>query len=360
MTKDIPKLDNQKQIVALDTQNMRGSIAALDTQCQQAWKESRAVRVPVSYRKVDNIVIAGMGGSALGGDMITALFYQRLSIPITVVNRYDVPGFVGQNTLCIISSYSGSTEETVSAFHHARRKGARIMVIAAGGTLAKLARRYRIPAYIFDPCHNPSQQPRMGLGYSVMGQLGLLCQAGVLRMTNNTVNKTINAISIAHKRYAPNIKTAENKAKQAADILHGKIPVIIAAEHLSGNAHVMANQINENSKTFAIYFLISELNHHLMEGLRFPQQNKQLLTFVFLESTKYQAANIKRIAITRQVLKKAGIQSLSHATPGSTALEQAFSVLVYGSYVNYYLALLHNIDPSPIPYVDYFKKALAA
>ena len=133
---------------------------------------------------------------------------------------------------------------------------------------------------------------------------------------------------------------------------------MIASGFLSGNAHVLANQINENAKTFANYFIISELNHHLLEGLKFPNNNSKNLHFFFFESDLYHPRNQKRYAITKDTLNKFKISHFSYHLTGKTELEQSFEALLFGTYVAFYLAILNSIDPSSIPWVDYFKEEL--
>ncbi len=351
-------LDTPKKIEKLDSQGMLGSIESLALQCQQAWDDTKAIRPPASYRKVDRILLNGMGGSALGGDVVQHLFQDRLRVPFSVTNQYRLPSWANSRTLCILSSYSGTTEEVLASFRDARRHRAKIVIICAGGTLARLAKRYRLPVYQFEPRFNPSNQPRMALGYSVVGIASLLIRTGHLRITDKEFTAVINHIVRLHKRFGVGVPTRRNPAKQVSKLMHGHMPIIIAANHLSGNAHIAANQINENGKNFAAYFLLSELNHHLMEGLSFPKQSTRQLAFLFLESSFYHPRNQRRLPITQRVAKRKAITIARYRLIGSSLLSQVFEALSFSSYVSFYLAMLNNIDPSPIPVVDYFKAQL--
>ncbi len=351
-------LDDKKIMKKYDRQNMLGSIESVGLQCQQAWSEVKKIKIPKNYRQVKSVVINGMGGSALGGHVIGSMFFRQLRVPFHVINSYAVPGWVNKDTLYVLSSYSGTTEEVLATFTEARRRHAKLLVICAGGQLAKLAKKNKIPAYIFEPRFNPCNQPRMGLGYSIIGQVALLRQCGLLAISENDFQKALAKIHTWHKKFGARAVTAKNPAKQLAKVLAGKIPIVMAAEHLSGNAHILANQINENAKTFSAYFLLSELNHHLMEGLRFPHENKRLLHFVSLESGRYLPSITKRFAVTKKVLQKNGIKYTAYKTQSLTTLGEVVEILLFGSYTNYYLALANKLDPSPIPYVDFFKAAL--
>ncbi|MFA6908521.1 MAG: SIS domain-containing protein [Patescibacteria group bacterium] len=352
-------LDTEKTWERYDRDRMFESIQALGQQFQQAYEEASAVRIPKSYSKVKSVVICGMGGSALAGHVIQTVFRDVLRVPVAVINDYHWPAYVSTDTLCIISSYSGTTEEPVAALPEARRKHAKILIICAGGTMAKRAHQYRLPAYIFNPKHNPCDQPRMALGYSIIGMMMLLKNAGLLSVRAQTVQRMIREVQRAQKRYGLKLAFNSNIAKKTAQQLHGKIPVLVSSEHLIGNMHVFANQLNENSKTFAMYFPIPELNHHLLEGLRFPKLNTRALTFLFVTSKNFDKRNILRCAITQSVVVKNHIPTITIPIPRADRVVEACHALVFGSYVNYYLALLYRIDPSPIPWVHYFKKALA-
>lgn len=352
-------LDDLNKILKLDKQGMAGSIESLGLQCQQAWEEASKVKIPASYKKVNQVVISGMGGSALGGHVIESLYGRALKVAFKVTNSYFVPGSVDKNTLYILSSYSGTTEEILATLPVVQKRQAKLMIICAGGKLAAAAKKYKIPAYVFEPRFNPSNQPRMGLGYSIVGQIALLKKAGLINISASDFQKVIKLIVKFHKKFGLKIKSAKNEAKKAAMNLHNKIPIIVGAEHLSGSAHIMTNQINENSKTFAAYFLVSEMNHHLMEGLRFPVSNRKNLIFSFMDSSLYPAKISSRMVITKKVLQKNKIPFISYRFISDDKLSQSFEALLFGSYVNYYMAILNNIDPSPIPWVDYFKQELA-
>ncbi|MCH7492331.1 SIS domain-containing protein [Patescibacteria group bacterium] len=353
------RLDNKKIIGRLDSQGMVHSIESLALQCQQAWDDVKNIKIPKNYRQVDNILINGMGGSALGGHVLESLFGKDITIPLKVTNSYTVPGFVNKKTLCLMSSYSGTTEEVLASLTEARNRQAKIIIICAGGRLAQIAKRYNIPAYVFDPRFNPSNQPRMGVGYSLVGIISLLRQAGLLKISDKEFEEAVTALVKLHRPFGTSANVSSNPAKKTAMALSQRVPVIITAEHLSGNAHIMANQINENGKNFSTYFLISEMNHHLLEGLIFPRNNTRSLMFVFLESRKFRARNIRRFSITKKVLRSHQISYVSYLMKTGSPLAQVFESLLFGSYVSFYLSVLNNLDPSPIPVVDYFKKQLS-
>jgi len=351
-------LNNPLEMAGLDRSDMHQSIGWLSRQCEQVWQDSKNVIIPNSYKNVSNIVVNGMGGSALGSYIIRALYDSKIKIPFRIINNYVLPESVNEKTLFIASSYSGNTEEVVNTVLPAIRRKAKVMIICGGGKLAELKEKYQLPGYVFDPQYNPSGQPRIGLGYSIFGQWILFHKAGIINLSDKQAKGIIDFTKKTAKKFNAQKPPKVNPAKQIAHELFDKIPMIVSSEHLTGNAHTFANQINENSKTFSGYYLISELNHHLMEGLRFPKTNPGNIHFVFFESKLFHKSNQRRYKITQEILQKNKISYSVYQAGAKDAVLQSFEVLLLGSYVSFYNAMLHSIDPSPIPWVDYFKDQL--
>ena len=354
----VPALDSHEEIKKLDENNLLGSIEMLGSQVQQIWKDAQSLQFDESYRTVKQVVVAGMGGSALGTHVIQTVFKEELNIPVLLIPDYKLPSFVNSETLVIASSYSGTTEETLSAVEDAKSKGAKITGITSGGKLAEFLKTNNYPAIIFNPEFNPSNSPRMALGYSVFGQIALFAQAGLLKVSETELQGVLKAIADAHLRMSLAVEQEQNLAKLLAFTMFGRIPVITVAEHLEGVGHVFANQLNETAKTFSEYRVVPELNHHLMEGLQFPEGNKDHLLFVTMTSDLYLPNNQKRMVLTQEVLEKNGIEHSQYKMGSSTKLEQAFELLVMASYTSFYLAILHNLNPTPNPWVDWFKAEL--
>lgn len=353
------KLDNLKLIKSLDKSNMLGSIEMLDKQIEQTWAEVNKLSIPSSYKKVNKVIINGMGGSAIGGHILRALYYDKLKVPVGIINSYHIPECVDHNTLYVVSSYSGDTEEPLEEINKAIKRKAKIIGITSGGKLEKIFRKKGLPCFVFNPKYNPCNEPRMGLGYSVFGQIGIFHKCGLINISDKEVGEVRNYIKQVYSRYKANVPANKNIAKQIAEQFYGKIPVLIASEFLSGNVHTFANQINENGKNFSIYHLISELNHHLMEGLRSPKSERKDLFFLFINSNLYHPRNQKRYEVTKEIVRKNKIGFIEFKPTGKTKLLQSFEVLNFGSYVSFYLAILNNVNPSPIPFVDFFKSHIS-
>jgi len=355
----MPSLDDTKIIQKLDKNNILGSIELLNKQCQQAWHETKKIKIPQSYRSVKNVVINGMGGSGIGGHIIQSLYFDKLKVPLGIIHSYSLPACVNKDTLYIVSSYSGTTEEPLNTLQEAKKRGAKILAITTGKKLGELALKYKIPSYIFRPLYNTANEPRMGLGYSIFGQLGLLSKCQLIKIKESEIKAVANLLKNCNKKFGVLTEQKDNLAKKLARDLKNKIIAIVGAEFLGGNVHVLANQINENSKNFSTYFLIPELNHHLLEGLSFPVGAKNYLRFLFIESMLYFEKNQERFAITQKVLKRNKVEFYKWQTSAKSELLQSFETLSFGSYLSFYLAVLNQVNPAKIPWVDYFKRELA-
>ncbi len=349
-------LNDTQKISKLDKSKMFRSIEELPLQCEQAWTEIKQLKVPSRYKKYSHIVVNGMGGSGLGAHTALSLFRKQLKMPFEITHSYQIPKAVGPNTLYFAVSYSGNTEEIISAYHKAKKRGAKIVIIAKGGQLSQLAKKDKQLAYIFEEKYNTCQQPRMGVGYNLISLLGLLKK---LKLINITDRQFESALLACRRVNTKNKITVKNGlAKNIASKLHGHVPIVVASEFLEGNAHILSNQINENGKNFATYFTIPELNHHLLEGMGNPAGKTGNLYFSFFTSNLYNPRNQKRYDITRKILNKYKVKSFTYKLKAKSELAQSLEMLALGSYIGYYLAMLNNIDPSPIPWVDYFKAQL--
>lgn len=351
-------LDDIAKIKQLDSQNMLGSLQSIGQQVEQIAAEVDRLLVPEDYKQAQGIVVAGMGGSTLGAHIIKTLFAAELRVPVEIVNYYTLPAFVSAKTLVVISSYSGTTEEAIAAFKDARRRQAKILIVTSGGELKKTAEEFQIPALVFSTENNPCGSPRMGLGYTAIGPILLLQKMGFLTLPPQAAEKIIDVLAHAEQNWGAASPAVANTAKQFSEKLLGRSVWYIGAEHLVGSVHVAANQMNENAKRFAGYFVIPELNHHLLEGLQFPTNNKERLSFVLVESSFYNQHIQKRFAVTKEILTKNEIPFVSYMCQEKTPFEQVAEMLVLSSYLSYYSALLEGIDPTAIPIVDYFKAAL--
>jgi glucose/mannose-6-phosphate isomerase len=343
-------LDDIAAMKKADPSDVLGSTALFADQCAAAWEESQKTVFPEEYKTVKNIVVCGMGGSRFTPKTIGALFRKHITVPYEICEDYTVPGYVNADSLVILSSYSGTTEEVLSAGEDAKKKGAKIAAI--------MGKKMDVPGYYFDPKFNPCGQPRIGGGYLLLGHLGLLKTLGFVTVKDD-VTAAIAFAKETGKKYAAEIPDKDNPAKQLARFLKDKHPFIITAEFLKGFGNAFANQINETAKMISDYRYISELNHHLLEGLSHPDTIHQNGVFVFLLSHCYSQPVQKRFAITKDVVAKQNVGTYDITLTGANKLSQTLEAYTLAGFTTFYLGMLYDTDPVAIPWVDYFKAELA-
>lgn len=342
--------DDLEELKKIDPQNTIGSTDLMAEQCSTAWNEANKITVPATYREIKNIVFCGMGASIYGALVFKAIVGHEIPLPCEIVSDYSLPDYVDNNTLVVLTSYSGTTEEVLSCAKEAKTRNAKMLILAKGGELSQFAKDNNLPAYIFDAKLNPAGAPRFGCGYSILGLIGLLNKIGIFEISEHEIEEAIS-------RLKEKIKDLRIQAQQDSLLLANKIPIIFAAEHLSGNAQIMRNQFNETSKTFSAYYLLPDLNHHLMEGLQFPANAP--LHFIILNSRNFSEKIEKRIELTIDIIKQNNHEIYEFKTSGQTIYDDFLELLVYGSYLTLYLGIANNQNPSINPWVDYFKNKLA-
>ncbi len=356
------KLDNLKKIKEIGKGGVIESIEGLPHQLRQVLEEAHLIKIPHNYKNIDKVVVNGMGASNLGAGIFKAVFSDQVKVPINIVPGYEVPAYVDKNTLYILSSYSGGTEEPLMAYKEAKRRGAKLAGITANlhDKLEKLMIKENIPGYIFKPENNHSNIPRLGLGYAIFGTATILAKAGLAEIRPRDIEKIISTLEIWDRELRPASKTENNPAKRLAEKLHGKLTVCVGAEFLTGNLRVLRNQFCENAKNFAAYLTLPELNHYAMEGLAHPKSNKKDLAFFFIDSDFYSKRVRLRSGLTKEVVKKNGLRIVDYRLKGRSKLEQAFELLQLGTWLTFYLAVLNDNNSGGNPWVDWFKKELAS
>jgi glucose/mannose-6-phosphate isomerase len=342
-------LHNPEELKKIDPKNALHTTELLIKQCQTAWEEVNTLNIPHHIENIKNIVFCGMGASMYGAFVLKSLLGRNISYPIEIISDYYVPDYVDNQTLVVLISYSGSTEEVLSCAEDAKAKEAKILVLTKGGELSEFAKDNEITAYVFDDELNISGTPRLGCGYTIFGLIALLNKTGIIDIEEHEVTN-------AFLRFDDKFEDIKNQALQDCELLKDKIPVVIAAEHLSANAQILRNQFNETSKTFATFFLIPDLNHHLMEGLQFPDSSQ--LHFIFLSSEDYSDKIQNRIKLTKDIIEQHNYSVSEYVTSGQTIYDDFLEVLLYGSFVSLYLGFMYNQNPAGNPWVDYFKSKL--
>ncbi len=352
-------LNDLKQIKKLDPGCLAESLALLPEQIKSVRSEAEKIKFPADYAEIDEVVVFGMGGSNLSARIISSLFKDELKVPLIIAPGYDVPGFVDKKTLCILSSYSGNTEETLSVLPEIKKRKVKIVAIGASlkdSLLKESAEKDKIPGLFFDSSANYSNQPRAGLGYSLFGLLSILLKIKVLKISSAEMDSAAKKAQEASVSFDTEAKN--NKAKVLAEKISGQGVVILGGDLLEGSFHALRNQINENGKNFSTYLVLPEMNHYALEGLSFPAAIKKELIFLAFNSDLYNSRIKQRLELTKKVIKKNGFRLVEYSLSGRNKLEQAAEMLAFGGWLTFYLGILNGVNPSLIPWVDWFKKEL--
>jgi glucose/mannose-6-phosphate isomerase len=348
-------LDNPDVYCLADPESMMARIKELPAQCRQAWRQVMDFDLPDGYADVDKVVILGMGGSAIGGDLARSLVAEECRVPVIVHRDYGLPAFAGERTLVIGSSYSGNTEETLSGFELALKTGAKKLVMTTGGKLRQLALAAGLPVFKIDYV----SQPRAALGYSFLPILGIMQKLGLVKDKEKDVAETIVLLEDLCARLDEKSPQAVNPAKRLAQRLHGRLPVIFGAGIAAEVARRWKTQVNENAKSWAFYEVFPELNHNATVGFPLPPEVVRVVRVVMLRSPLFNERVKLRYEVTTDLLRQAGVACESVEGEGRSALSQMMSLVMTGDFTSYYLAILNQTDPCPVKVIDYLKSRLA-
>ncbi len=348
-------LDDMAYLQQVDPEGMGVRVSELPSQCKEAKVLAEECSLPTEYSLVDAVVILGMGGSAIGGDLVRTLVERECSVPIIVNRHYDLPAFVNEHVMVIASSYSGNTEETLCAFSEALKRGAWPLAITTGGKLAEICTSQKLPLIAFDY----KSQPRAALGYSLVPLLVVLAKLNLIGDKAADLDEGIAVMERLQAEIGVQVPEADNAAKQLARRLEGQLPVVYGAEHLAAVARRWKCQFNENSKGWGFWEVLSELNHNAVVGYEFPAALAREVRVLMLSSDLYRPRQRVRVEVTGEILAEKGVVHETIVVQGDSPLSQALWAIHFGDYVSYYLAALRGVDPTPVKTIAYLKERLA-
>ena len=352
-------LDQKEMIENIDRKNMFKSIAEFSAQLKHAEEIGKAVSLDPNYAKgITKIVFSGLGGSAIGADFIRSYLTYDLSIPILVNRHYQLPKYVDDKTLLIVSSYSGETEETLSAFKQGICSGAKIMAITSGGELARQARAHSFPVITIPG----GMSPRAALGYSVLPLLVVLSKLGFKEAYRVQEFKEAQDLmqKLSSFTYGQSIPFEKNQAKQLAFNCFNHYPIIYSGpDYLDVVALRWRGQIEENSKALASHHIFPEMNHNELVGWKNPPELlKKVVVFILRDSSDHKRVQM-RMDLTRKVIEQHAHSVTELATQGKELLARMFSLVYLGDWISVYLAVLYQVDPTPVEVINYLKSELA-
>ncbi len=350
---DTSVIESVEAIKKADPGEMLTKIKDLPLQVRDAWKIVQAATLPPAYGDVRNITVLGMGGSAIGGEFAGALLADELKVPLNVHRDYGIPGYVSRDSLVIVSSFSGNTEETLSGFEEAKKRGAKILAITTGGKVAEDAKTLRLPLITF----GYHAQPRAALGYSMTLVLGVLGKLGFARDMGKEIDQALKDVAKLEERVHEGARS--NDAKKLAAELYGRIPVVFGAGAMGVMARRVKDQWNENAKNWAHYDVMSELNHNAVVGFPHPPIARDAQTVLLLRSRRDNPRHQIRFEVTKELLDRAQIPHKDLQFEGDSLLSEILQMTYFTDYVSFYVALLNGADPSPVTSIDYLKDRLA-
>lgn len=348
------KLDDSSFVLRLDPKDMYKLTCAFPAQCKRALEIAKAADIPPLDRKITSVVLTGLGGSAAGGDFTRALFEAHGSVPFSVNRDYRLANFVGPETLVFATSYSGNTEETLSAYADAKKRGAKIIAVTNGGKLAELAKADRVPT-IAIPAGQP---PRTALGYLLIPVVYACEKLGLLPAQNYA--SAFAQIEKCVSEWAIETPYESNPPKQLAEALAGNLAVIYGLGSWQGIvASRWKGQINENAKAMVFSNVFPELNHNEILGwVTAGLQGVSKWAAVILEDGSESVKMKARAGVTSDLIK--GVAELHRVQARGTALlEKMLSLTLFGDFVSLYMAALNGIDPENIDSINVLKAELA-
>lgn len=325
-------------MVGVDKSDMLGVLRSFRHQCQEGWELGNTVKLARTF--FDAIFVVGMGGSALPGDILKSVV--PLSIPVHVIKDYTVPSYLSKDSLVFVISYSGNTEETLSALEEVLKKKATVVVITSGGTLEKIATQKKLPLITVPG----GLSPRAAWGYQLFPLFRILdtLKLATLRRDVNDAFDVLDPHSV------------EDDAQDYAKHLKGKIPLIYTSAKLYAVGYKWKISLNENAKIPAFSNVFPEFNHNEINafgGLKFP------FHAFFLEDAEDHPRIKKRMNAVRKIAEKAGVEVTHIVSGGHCLLARALWLISLGDFVSYYVALAYRRDPTPVPVIEDLKGQLA-
>ncbi|MCM8795443.1 MAG: bifunctional phosphoglucose/phosphomannose isomerase [Candidatus Omnitrophica bacterium] len=349
---------NLKTIKKIDKSDMLSLLLDFPGQCKAALDIGKRTELLFDHNAFNKIVFCGLGGSAIGADLVRSYLYFESKIPIIVLREYNLPGYVDNSSLVFISSYSGNTEETLSSYLEAKNKNAFIITISSGGKLEEYAHADKI-TFIPIPSGLP---PRCALGYLSIVPLAILGKLGIIPKVDidSSIRQMIEILDdLKDNSLKPTIAQSDNLAKSIAKKLYHKFSIVYSPSvHFDVCATRLRGQLNENSKALASSHVFPEMNHNEIVGWQNPRRLFKDFVVLMLRDSRAHPRVEKRMNITKDILNKEGIRVLEIYSHGEDLLSRIFSLIYIGDFISYYLAILYGIDPTPVERVTYLKNQL--
>ena len=347
-------LDDERALRVGDPSGMLGAVAGLPGQCREGYELGLIAPDLPSAEGLENVAFCGMGGSAVAGDVLRVLAATRLGVPVQVIRSPELPEWCQPHTLVVVSSYSGDTAEALACFEEAVRRGCRIVSVTSGGELGCRVVELALGRVLVQG----GLQPRAALGLLTLGTLGALEAAGLVPPVREALEECARELEALAAQLAPGLPTSVNVAKQVADVVGERVPVIWGAEGIGAVAAARwKTQMNENAKVPAFAAALPELDHNEVVGWSRDRGHGFALLVLRHEGERQDVAT--RFALSIAIAEGAGVRTQEVWARGRSALARLFSLVIVGDFASAYLGLSHGIDPWPVEAITRLKEALA-
>ena len=333
-----------------DTSNMKRILGDFPKHIEDAVRLGKAAKIPFKATAIRNVVVTGLGGSAIGGDLLRSYTAGEIAVPFAVNRHYVLPECVKKDSLVIVSSYSGDTEETIAAYLDARKRKAMSMAITSGGETERMAKKFSQPI-IKIPKGFP---PRTALAYSFFPMLIALTKMKLISSKDSDIAETIALLKKKAKIYESldNYNPALELAKQ----LYNKLVIVYSScDTLDAVNLRWRGQIAENAKQLAFGHVLPEMNHNELVGWKGLQRIMSEMAVVFLRDKDDHERVQTRMKITKGIVSEFANRVIEVPSEGRSSLARIFSLIYLGDWTSYYLALLNGVDPTPVRIIDYLK-----
>jgi glucose/mannose-6-phosphate isomerase len=349
-------LNDSASFKQTDPQHMLAHIDGLPDQLQAAWELGKQHPLP-AWKNIDRVLVAGMGGSAIGADLLAAYVAASCPVPLIVQRDYDLPAWAnGPHTLVIAASHSGNTAETLSSFEGAARNGCLRLAITTGGQLAKDAAQAGVPLWTFE---HPGQ-PRAAVGFLFGLLLAVFTRLGLIADPSRELAGAVAAMRTQQSSLQAEVPLARNPAKRMAGQLYGRWVMVIGSGLMAPVARRWKSQVNELAKAWAQFDYLPEADHNTIAGVAFPEEQLVKMMALFLRAPSDHPRNRLRTDLTRQIFMVEGLNTDFYDAQGDSPLAHLWTALHFGDYQAYYLAMAYGADPTPIPAINELKKEMGS
>lgn len=351
-------LDNSGEFKKIDPMKVGEALKLFPDQIRECFTQASNADIPKMEFK--SVLVSGMGGSSNAAKIIESLLSKDSKVPFVLYNDYGLPGWADSDTLVVANSYSGNTEETLSAVTEGKKRGCKILGVATGGKIGEMIASGEIKGAIITPGEtNPTGFPKSGLGVSLGGLLGVLTKAGVVPLFSEDIMAALLDLEEIRADWLANIPTENNLAKQLTVFFKDSVPVLFGGRPFVGSLNAGRNVICEVGRTFGLFFDFPEVNHVMVEATLKPDFVKDKIKYLFLESVFNHERVQLRYKVTKEVFDKQGLTYLSYKLKGRSELSQALEIPHLCAWIGYYLSMQEGVDPGPEPWIIELKTKLS-